>query len=279
MHPATEEFLRQIGLAAQKGGYLCYVVGGFVRDDLLGIESLDLDLAVNYLADSEQTQFAGLEFAEYLYNFGEEIFKLKFITPKKLAKFKKYRTAKIFFKNSKNLEHSEEIQTHSEDLADFTLDFVTCRQEVYLASGAAPQISSGTLRDDLLRRDFSVNALALNLMPQNFGEVLDYCEGIKDLEQRELNILHAQSFKDDPVRLLRGLRYLQRLSKFGFHFGAKTQALFEQAVREELILNVPPTRLKEEYLKVKKESCAAEILSQMQSIGLLQSCLLNLKIA
>jgi len=86
------------------------------------------------------------------------------------------------------------------------VDFATCRRETYARPAAYPKVAVGTLRDDLLRRDFTINAMAVGIGPAAFGTLVDPSGGRRDLAQRRLRVLHPQSFEDDPSRILRGVR-------------------------------------------------------------------------
>jgi len=103
----------------------------------------------------------------------------------------------------------------------------TARRETYAKPGALPTVTPGTLKDDLIRRDFSINAMAISLASNDYGNLIDPYQSISDLERRLIRILHPGSFSDDATRILRGVRYEQR---FGFEFEAQTARLLKRDI-------------------------------------------------
>src|SRR6185503_12059209 len=93
------------------------------------------------------------------------------------------------------------------------LEIHTARTEHYARPGALPEVEPSSVTDDLRRRDFTINAMAVSLMPERFGELLDPFSGRRDLEERRVRVLHPLSFVDDPTRLFRAVRFEER-----FHF-------------------------------------------------------------
>jgi tRNA nucleotidyltransferase (CCA-adding enzyme) len=146
-----------------------------------------------------------------------------------------------------------------------SLDLATARSENYPRPGALPVVSPGTIGEDLLRRDFSINALAVHLDPIHFGALLDPYGGRDDLERGLIRVLHEKSFSDDPTRILRALRYEQRL---GFHLEQNTEQLMRRdaAVMDE----VSGERLWHELELILKEECPEKVLSWADELGVLQ---------
>ncbi|MCJ7655839.1 MAG: hypothetical protein MUO97_11200, partial [Dehalococcoidia bacterium] len=150
-----------------------YLVGGVVRDLFLSRANFDFDLVVE----------------------GDAISLARKLAKDSQAKLKihsRFGTAKLNYPG-------------------FSLDLATARSETYSKPGALPTVKPGKLKDDLIRRDFSINAMALCLMPHRFGELIDLYQGKDDLEHRLIRILHPNSFIDDATRILRAIRYEQRL--------------------------------------------------------------------
>ncbi|MFC1958487.1 CCA tRNA nucleotidyltransferase [Chloroflexota bacterium] len=167
------EFMQEAGLVAVSQGQNLYLVGGVIRDLLLGRTNLDLDLVVEGDAINLARRLAG-------------------ITQAKVTIHPRFRTA--------NLKWDK-----------WSIDIATARSETYARPGALPAVTPGALNTDLFRRDFTINAMAVELIPSGWGEVIDLYGGRDDLEKGLIRILHDGSFIDDSTRIWRGLRYEQRL--------------------------------------------------------------------
>ncbi|MCC6953991.1 MAG: CCA tRNA nucleotidyltransferase, partial [Deltaproteobacteria bacterium] len=151
-----------------------------------------------------------------------------------------------------------------------TIDFSSARRETYAGPAVAPKVSAGDLASDLRRRDFSVNALAIEASPGSFGSLLDQVDGAADLANRTLRTLHDASFVDDPARLIRGVRFERRLN---FRFNAVTAAFFADAVDRKLCSLLSPRRLFDELRKLAREQDALEMLRRLDELGLLRQIL------
>ena len=176
-------------------GMPCYLVGGSVRDLLLNKPVNDLDIIVEgdaiKLGETLVQKHGG-----------------------KLTPHTKFRTA--IWHPSTSLRASLTSDTSTPDTstpdtstAD-TLDLITARKETYEHPGALPTIKPSTIEDDIRRRDFTINAMAIRLDGDHFGELFDPLDGQNDLEQKLIRVLHPRSFIDDPTRIFRALRYEQR---------------------------------------------------------------------
>lgn len=165
--------LEKIGAIAAGEGMRTAVVGGFVRDLLLGRRSQDIDIVVE----------------------GDAV-----------------RLARRLAANAGGrVVQTSRFGTAAAVLGNRQIDFAAARVERYSRPGALPAVNPGTLEQDLARRDFSVNAIAAELGPDRFGRIVDTMGGRRDLGYKRLRILHPASFSDDPTRLLRGLRFCHRL--------------------------------------------------------------------
>ncbi|HEX9779815.1 MAG TPA: hypothetical protein VGB20_01220 [bacterium] len=130
------------------------------------------------------------------------------------------------------------------------VDFASCRRERYTDVAAYPQVSPGTLADDLRRRDFTINAMALALHPDRFGLMADPFGGFRDLRGRWLRILHAASFRDDPSRILRGVRFAAR---FGLRWAPATRRALDGALRAGWLGRLNAGRIQREILRMAEE--------------------------
>ena len=167
-------FMQAAGEVAYSQGQSLYLVGGVVRDLLLGRTNLDLDLVVEGDAINLAQQ-------------------LTQAYPGKTVTHPRFNTAKLQWNK-------------------WSIDLATARSETYTKPGALPSVKPGSLRSDLSRRDFTINTMAIHLDPSHYGELIDLYEGIYDLEHKLIRILHEKSFIDDATRIWRGLRYEQRLN-------------------------------------------------------------------
>jgi tRNA nucleotidyltransferase (CCA-adding enzyme) len=147
---------------------------------------------------------------------------------------------------------------------DVGLDLAQTRGEHYDRPGALPSVRPAAIAQDLARRDFTVNALALGLAGGQAGLLLDPYDGQRDLAARRLRVLHERSFQDDATRILRGLRYEGRL---GFRFEATTQRLLCRDLSYLETISGP--RLRRELLAILAEDCAQRVLARAQALGVL----------
>ncbi|MBC7223147.1 MAG: CBS domain-containing protein, partial [Anaerolineae bacterium] len=207
LSPPLVTLLREVGHRARRMGFSVYAVGGVVRDLLLGIPNLDLDLVVEgdaiALARSLARSYGG-----------------------RVRSHRRFGTAKWI------LEDPMKPLQVGREAVDWTalpvrhLDFVTARTEFYEHPTALPQVERSSIRQDLHRRDFTINTLAIALAPDRFGELLDFYGGHQDLRRGIIRVLHSLSFVEDPTRMLRAVRLEQRL---GFRIEERTAELIENA--------------------------------------------------
>ena len=195
--------LVEIGKIAKEINQKAYLVGGMVRDLLLGFDNLDIDIVVE----------------DNAHLLAETLVK-KFSNSHLSAKHDRFHTAKVIFNvNSKNIP----------------IDLASTREETYDHPAALPKVSVSNLKKDLIRRDFTINALAVSLLPDNFGEVVDLFNGLEDLESQKIRILHEKSFIDDPTRMVRAVRFA---CKLGFKIDEKTQKLLNDAIQSKQFDNL-----------------------------------------
>jgi tRNA nucleotidyltransferase (CCA-adding enzyme) len=213
LSPKQLRLIKIIGRLAKEDKSPAYLVGGIVRDFLLVKANLDLDIVI---------EGDGIKFARRLAG------KIKC----RPVYHQKFGTASLLL-----LDNSK-------------IDVATARREIYEFPGALPEVSPGTIEDDLLRRDFSINALAVQLDPGSPGTLVDYCGGRQDLSRKRIRILHDLSFIEDPTRILRAIRFKER---FNFSFEAQTLSLIKEAMAKKAFASVKPTRLFAEMVKLLKE--------------------------
>jgi poly(A) polymerase len=218
-----------------------YVIGGFVRDCLLNRPSPDIDIV---------TVGSGIELARKVAHK---------INPNiKVTVFKNFGTAMFKFKNT-------------------DIEFVGARKESYDKNSRKPVVEDGTIEDDQKRRDFTINALALSLNKQNYGEMIDPFEGIKDLINKTIRtpLDPDVTFSDDPLRMMRAIRFSTQL---GFSIEEKT--LEAIAKNKERIRIVSSERINEELNKIimaKRPSVGFKLLDQTGLLGIIFPELVNLK--
>ncbi len=216
--------LYEIGEVAEKNAYL---VGGFVRDLLLKRPSLDIDIVVE--EDAIRVAQAMCE----RWNGTLEV-------------HAQFGTATVTPENT--------------DLPK--VDFVTARRETYQGSGTLPIVQSGSITDDLRRRDFSINALAMRLDQTDFGTIVDETGGFADLEAGIVRVLHNRSFIDDPTRIFRACRYAGR---YGFQIAENDEMLIREAL--SLLAQLSGERIRNEIDSVLLEKNAPEIVDHLTELG------------
>ncbi|MFH1652024.1 MAG: hypothetical protein ABID87_08000 [Chloroflexota bacterium] len=219
-------FLCAAGKAAHERGVQLYLVGGVVRDLLLGRPNLDLDLVVEGDAIGLARQLARTRRG-------------------KVVTHPRFGTAKLQWRQG-------------------SVDLATARTETYRKPGALPTVQPGSLEEDLFRRDFTINALAVRLNPDGYGELLDRHGGEGDLEQKLIRVLHERSFIDDATRIWRGLRYEQRLD---FRFEAGTLGLLKRDIN--MLDTVSGDRTRHELEMVLKEDLPEKVLRRADELGVL----------
>jgi len=219
------DIIKAVGREADRGGIPIYIVGGLVRDMMLGVSNIDLDFVV---------EGSGIEFAGILNNSLKGDLKVH----------RAFKTATIIYN-------------------DLRIDIVTARSESYKKAASYPDVKPGTIKDDLLRRDFTINAMAVAINRKNFGELVDFYNGSKDLEKGIIRVMHNKSFIDDPTRIFRAVRFSIR---FNFKIEPHTKHLIKEAILEGLLGEVNRGRIQKEvelFLKEKKPLKCLEAFSHL----------------
>jgi tRNA nucleotidyltransferase (CCA-adding enzyme) len=222
--------LQEIGVLAQSSGVSAYLVGGLVRDLLLGQDNLDVDIAV---------EGDGMAFAKHLADRHGAGLKI----------FERFATAYVVFPDG------------------FKLDVATARLENYAYPTALPTVAPASIKDDLYRRDFTINALAIDLNGHAFGDLIDYSGGVSDLDKKTIRSLHDRSFVDDPTRVFRAIRYEQR---FGFRIEQRTLRRLKEAAATDLIHQLSGPRLRNEVMWLLAENDPRRTIHRMAKLNLLR---------
>ncbi|MFB3040383.1 MAG: CCA tRNA nucleotidyltransferase [Candidatus Poribacteria bacterium] len=226
--PQIRDLLQEIGKEAHQP---IYVVGGFVRDLLLRRENLDLDIVIEGDA---------IAFAQYLTDKWDG----------RLQSYRKFGTATV---------------TRADG---FKIDFVSARSETYERPAALPLVRWGTIEDDLHRRDFSMNALAMDLNPDRFGALVDCTDGLKDLRAGNIRVLHNQSFINDPTRIFRAIRYEQR---YGFQIVENDQTLIREAICQGVLEFVSGQRIRNEIDCIQAEETVPRTVQRLREFDLFRA--------
>ncbi len=215
-------------------GVESYVVGGWVRDLLLNRPSKDIDIVVSG---------SGLELAK---NLAQKTGKTK-----NLKVFKNFGTAML-------------------RIDDWEIEFVGARKESYRAQSRKPLVENGTFEDDIRRRDFTINAMAISLNQDNYGELIDIFNGLQDLEKKKIRtpLDPDVTFSDDPLRMMRAIRFATQL---GFHIDCKAFEAIKTNTQRLQIVSVE--RVMDEFNKILLAPKPSIGLKLLKSSGLLHEFL------
>lgn len=228
-----EEVLKVVGEVAGELGMRAYLVGGAVRDALLGRPLEDCDVVV----EGNGLMVAGA----------------------------------LVERLGGRYHPHEPFLTAAVQLPDgVRIDVATARTEFYRTPAALPEVVSSALRQDLYRRDFTINAMAIALERGRFGEMLDYFGGQKDLHRRQIRVLHSLSFLDDPTRAIRAVRFAVRL---GFEIAAETRHLVRVALEERAFTRLSAGRLRDELQDLLNEPNVTAALEELEQLGVLADLL------
>ncbi len=238
LSPALLELLDLASTAGHRQGDQLYIVGGFVRDLLLGTEhGPDVDLVVAgdaiRLARTLQQEHGG-----------------------RVTSHARFGTAKWIL---------PEEWAGQAGVPD-SLDFVTARTEFYERPTALPSVERGSIKSDLRRRDFTINTMAISLNPDRYGELLDFFGGETDLKRGLIRVLHNLSFVEDPTRILRAARLAERLD---FEIESRTRELIDDAI--DLLDRVSGDRIRHELFAAFEEQKPEQVLARMQELGALHA--------
>ncbi|RUM39236.1 MAG: prohead protease [Desulfobulbus sp.] len=224
----TIVLLQEVGETARSIDMTAFAVGGFVRDLLLNINNLDIDIVV---------EGDGILFARKLAEKKQAI----------VRTHEKFATATVIFPDG------------------LRLDVATARLEYYEYPAAMPTVELSSVKLDLYRRDFTINAMAIHLNPDRFGTLVDFFNSQNDLKERRIRVLHNLSFVEDPTRIFRAIRFEQRLD---FRITRHAEKLIKNAVRMHLFELTPGTRFFHELQQILNENHPLASLRRMSQFKL-----------
>lgn len=231
--------LVEMGEVAEDMGCSAYLVGGSVRDIFLRRDNLDLDVVI---------EGDGVAFIKA---FAQE-------RPELRSRIhKKFNTGKLIWDDG------------------LIIDVATARLEYYKSPASLPTVELSSIKMDLYRRDFTINTLAVRLNPKHFGQLFDFFDGMRDIKEKVIRVLHNLSFVEDPTRVFRAVRFEQR---FGFRIGKLTEGLIKNAIKIEAFLRLSGSRLFGELKQILDEERALDCIKRLMELKLLREFHPKLKV-
>jgi tRNA nucleotidyltransferase (CCA-adding enzyme) len=226
----VQNILNKIGEIGDRLNFPVFMVGGVVRDLFLGIENYDIDIVV---------EGDGIKYA------------------RELSRDLKGRT-----------KSHEKFRTAVVILADgFKIDVATARREFYEYPAAFPKVELSSIKKDLYRRDFTINAMAIQLNKKYFGKLIDFFGGQKDLRIGIIRVLYNLSFVEDPARIIRAIRFEQR---YNFKMDRATEDFLKKAIDDKLLSRLRKKRIAEELILILKEENPLKSLKRLEELGALK---------
>ncbi len=229
--PRVRTLFADLGQTADAMGCALYVVGGWPRDLLLKRSNVDVDVVL---------EGDGVAFAE------------AFVSEKggRVVRHERFRTAMIVLEDG------------------CKVDVVSARRERYDRPGALPTMQLSGIEQDLYRRDFTINSMAIQLNAAGYGRLVDLFGGRRDLEQKTVRVLHERSFVEDPTRMMRAVRFEQR---FGFRMERTTERLLRRAAADRMLERVSSERIREELIRLLREERPFKPLLRLDELGVLHA--------
>jgi len=220
--------IKKIERCADDCGYTAYAVGGFVRDLIMRRRNFDLDIVI---------EGDGIDFANrFTARHGG-----------KVKPHKKFKTAVMVLSGHRKI------------------DIATARTEYYTEPAALPIVEMSSIKNDLYRRDFTINALAIKLNGKNKEHLIDFFGGQQDMKDGVLRVLHNLSFIEDPTRIFRAVRFEQR---FNLSIGGQTDQLLKLAIKKRLIDRISGSRLLGELQLIFNEESPTRAMARMEELKL-----------
>ena len=236
--PRILGIFKTAGELADKLGMRAFLVGGFVRDLLLGIDNFDIDVVI---------EGDGLKYAAAL----AKKYKMK------IKVHKKFGTAVLILEGK------------------LKIDIATARVEFYDYPASAPQVEFSHIKYDLYRRDFTINTMAIELNAKEFGTLVDFFGGRRDLKNGEIRVLHNMSFVEDPTRIFRAIRFEQR---YGMKMEESTRNFLANALELEMFERLATYKIKDEIVQILNEDHPIKALIRMQELDVLRYIHPSLKV-
>lgn len=226
----VRNILRKIGEIGDRLNFPVFMVGGIVRDLFLGIKNYDLDIVV---------EGEGIKFARELSRDLEG----------RIKTHEKFGTAIVILSDG------------------FKIDVATARREFYEYPAAFPKVELSSIKKDLYRRDFTINAMAIQLNQKHFGKLINFFGGQKDLRIGIIRVLYNLSFIEDPARIIRAIRFEQR---YNFKMDRTTEDFLKKAIDDKLLSRLRKKRITEELILILKEENPLKSLKRMEELGALK---------
>ncbi|MBI4778233.1 DHH family phosphoesterase [Candidatus Desantisbacteria bacterium] len=249
---AIQNLFCEIGQIGDLLGYPVFVVGGFVRDLLLGKDNLDIDIVV---------EGDGIRFAK---EFADKI-------EGRCKIHQRFKTAVITFpplRQQGNHKGTSRDGSSTPAGEGFKIDVATARREHYEHPSALPRVEESPICEDLLRRDFTINAMAIQLNKNDYGNLIDFFGGEKDINDKVIRVLHTRSFIDDPTRIFRAIRFETRLN---FHLDDLTKDLIIEATTNEPLFNrLANRRVMGELIQILDDEKPQIAIHRLEELGLLK---------
>jgi len=226
----VQNILNKIGEIGDRLNYPVFMVGGVVRDLFLGIKNYDIDIVV---------EGEGIKFARDLSR------DLK----GRIKSHEKFGTAVVILTDG------------------FKIDIATARREFYEYPAAFPKVELSSIRKDLYRRDFTMNAMAIQLNQKYFGKLIDFFGGRKDLRLGIIRVLYNLSFVEDPARIMRAIRFEQR---YNFRMDKSTEDFLKKAIDDKLLSRLRKKRVAEELILMLHEENPLKSIKRMDELEALK---------
>jgi len=224
------KLLKKFGEIAKDTGQRIYLVGGAIRDMFINEKSLDMDFV---LSDDAVV-------------FGKNLNKAL----------------------QGDLRIYSDTQTVNLKFNGFNFDFTTARREYYEEKSLIPLIEKASLKEDLKRRDFTINTLAVDITEKDFGRIFDFYGGYSDLRKKTIRVLHSLSFIEDPSRILRAIKYMV---KFNFALSSDTENFLKKAVELGSLRAKHSQRIVDELMELLNSNFAVKTILELEKLGILKA--------